>query len=616
MEDALQNALRLLRSELAAPRPARRRFLVGAAIGTGMAAQSATRGGADFLIALSAGRMRCIGEPSIAAMLPLRDSNDFVMSFAPTEILPRATVPVFFGAAAFNPRLDLAQLVDRIAAAGFGGVANFPTTVLVDGAYRAFLEQNGLGFSRELDLLALARERGLATLAYTLTEEEAVAAARRGVDIINIDLGWNIGGAPGANSDLRIEDAALIVNRIAQQVRDVSPSTSCVVEGGPIVSPRQLEEFCQIAEVDGYVGGSTIDRFPSEAAIEVVTAAFKAIGVLRQTVEGLENRLDRRRFPLALWGHSRAAENARAMFTRLAHTDYPVMLVGEAGSGRRDVARALHNASARKSRDLVVLQCANQTAERLKLDLFGCMVGAHPSIVKNRLGWLEIAHASSLLLDEVDGLPLDVQRALIEAVESGRFWRYGGEASNVLNVRFLGVAQRDLRDLAASTIDSRFAEWLGCFTIKMPPLRERLEDLPTLIEETLRQIETRLNGRRKSLDPSAFRILADHVWPGNLRELAAVLERAMLACSGDVITEKHLPPLTTERAVPGHFKNEIDWILHGLKENRFRRGRAAAYLGISRKTLYNKMQAYGLLSAGQSARERAGRPRARRSEKS
>ncbi|WP_342363864.1 phosphoenolpyruvate hydrolase family protein [Terrarubrum flagellatum] len=616
MEDALQNALRLLRAELAAPRPARRRFLVGAAIGTGMAAQSATRGGADFLIALSAGRMRCIGEPSIAAMLPMRDSNDFVMSFAPTEILPRATVPVFFGAAAFNPRLDLAGLVDRIAAAGFGGVANFPTTVLVDGAYRVFLEQNGLGFSRELDLLALARERGLATLAYTLTAEEAVAAARRGVDLINIDLGWNMGAAPGVRSDLRIEDAALIVNRIAQQVRAVSPSTSCVVEGGPIVSPRQLEEFCQIAEVDGYVGGSTIDRFPSEAAIEVVTAAFKAIGVLRQTVEGLENRLDRRRFPLALWGHSRAAENARVMFARLAHTDYPVMVVGETGSGRRDVARALHQSSARKSRDLVVLQCANQSAERLKLDLFGGMVGAHPGIVKNRLGWLEIAHASSLLLDEVDELPLDVQRALIEAVESGRFWRQGGETSNVLNVRFLGVAERDLRDAAPSKIDSRFAEWLGCFTIKLPPLRERLDDLPTLIDETLRQIERRLNSRRKSLDPSAFRMLADHGWPGNLRELATVLERAVLGCPGDVVTEKHLPPLTAERAAPDHFKSEIDWILHGLKENRFRRGRAAAYLGISRKTLYNKMQAYGLLSAGQGARERASRPRARNIEKS
>ncbi|MBS7707716.1 phosphoenolpyruvate hydrolase family protein [Chelatococcus asaccharovorans] len=597
-EGALQEALYRLRSELAVTRGARRRFLVGAAIGTGMAAQSATRGGADFLIALSAGRMRCIGEPSIAAMLPLRDSNEFVMSFAPTEILPRATVPVFFGAASFDPRLDLDALIERIAAGGFGGIANFPTAVLIDGAYRAFLEKSGVGFNRELDLLQRAKAQGLATLAYIQNEAEAAQAAAAGIDIVNIDLGWNVGGVLGASSDLRIEEAALIANRIAQRVRTESPTTRCVVEGGPIVSPRQLEEFCQIAEVDGYIGGSTIDRVPSEAAIEVVTAAFKAIGVLRQTVEGLESNRDKRRFPLALWGHSRAAEDARAMFARLAGTDHPVVLVGETGSGRRDVARALHTAGTRKARDLVVLQCANQPSERLRLDLFGCMAGAHPAIAKTRLGWLEIAHGSSLMLDDVDMLPPDVQSMMIEAVESGRFWRMGGDNSIVLNVRCLGIAKQDLRSLPDTAADPRFAEWLGCFTITLPPLRERLEDLPTLIEEALRAIERRRAGQRKTLDASAFRMLADHAWPGNLRELIAVLERAALAAPGEVITEKHLPPLSTDRAAMGSFKSEMDWILHGLKENRFRRGRAAAYLGISRKTLYNKMRAYGLLASG------------------
>jgi len=241
-----------------------RSFLVGAAIGTGMTAQSAVRGGADFLIALSAGRMRNIGQPSIAAMLPMRDSNEFVMSFAPSEILPRASVPVFFGACCFDPRLDLAKLLDRITAAGFQGVVNFPTAALIDGAYRAFLENAGCGFARELDLLAAARARGLTALAYTHTREEAVAAAERGVDMVNIDFGWNMGGVLGVESNLRLEEAALSAAGIARAVRAVSPSTRCLVEGGPIVSPRQLEELCVVAQVDGYVGGSTIDRSPRE----------------------------------------------------------------------------------------------------------------------------------------------------------------------------------------------------------------------------------------------------------------------------------------------------------------------------------------------------------------
>ena len=153
-----------------------------------------------------------------------------------------------------------------------------------------------------------------------------------------------MGGVLGVDSDLRIEEAALMANTIARAVHAASPDTLCVVEGGPIVNPRQLEEVCQIARVDGYIGGSTIDRVPSESAIEVVTAAFKAIGALHQRLDGLERWRDRGAFPLALWGRSPAAESAREMFARLVATDHPVLVVGEPGSGRRNIARALHAA--------------------------------------------------------------------------------------------------------------------------------------------------------------------------------------------------------------------------------------------------------------------------------
>jgi predicted TIM-barrel enzyme/DNA-binding NtrC family response regulator len=599
------NTLSRLRNELAVPTGDRRRFLVGAAIGTGMAAQSAVRGGADFLLALSAGRMRCIGEPSVAAMLPLRECNELVMSFARAEILPRATVPVFFGAASFDPRLDLAALVERIAEAGFSGITNFPTSILIDGAYRRFLESVGLGFARELELLARAKARGLVTLAYAHTREEAVAAAQRGVDIVNIDLGWNKGGVRGVDTIVRIEEAALTANTITRAVHAAAPNTTCVVEGGPIVSPKQLEELCQVARVDGYIGGSTIDRVPSESAIEIVTAAFKAIGTLQQRIDGLERRLDRRSFPRCLWGHSAAVENARTLFTRLATTDHAVDVVGEPGTGRREVARALHALGARKARDLVSIACNDLSSERARLDLFGCMAGAHPSVAKNRLGWLEIAKGSSILLDEVDDLPVEIQRALVEAVETRRFWRLGSEVTLSLDVRFLAVSRADLRETSA--FDRRFAEWLGCFTIRLPPLRERLEDLPSLIDETLRLIEARTSGPHRSLDASAFRALAGYHWPGNLRELTIVLERAALNCAGDVIGTEHLPPLggARMREPMSRFESEKAWILDGLKRNRFRRGRTAEHLGVSRKTLYNKMRLYGLLSAAAADSRRA-----------
>ena len=371
-----------------------------------------------------------------------------------------------------------------------------------------------------------------------------------------------------------------------------------MVEGGPIVSPKQLEELCQIARVDGYIGGSTIDRVPSESAIEIVTAAFKAIGTLQQRIDGLERRLDRRSFPRCLWGHSAAIENARALFARLATTDHAVTVVGEPGTGRREVARALHALSSRKARDLVSIACNDLPSERARLDLFGCMAGAHPTVAKNRLGWLEIAKGSSILLDEVDDLPLEVQRALVEAVETRPLLAHRQrDPARPRRALPRDLAQRHARG-ARSTIDRRFAEWLGCFTIRLPPLRERLEDLPSLIDETLRLIEARSSGARKSLDASAFRALAEYHWPGNLRELTSVLERAALNCTGDVICTEHLPPLGAGRMPEpmSRFESEKAWILDGLKRNRFRRGRTAEHLGISRKTLYNKMRLYGLLS--------------------
>jgi len=575
------------------------RFLVGAAIGTGMAAQSAMRGGADFLLALSAGRIRCMGEPSIAAMLPLKESNALVMDFARSEILPRAKVPVLFGASTFDPRIDLSQLVERVVEAGFAGIANFPTAILIDGAYRRFLEEEGLGFGRELELLELAKASGLTTLAYTHTIEEARAAAERGIAIVNIDLGWNMGGVLGVETDLRIEEAALMANTIARAVHAVSPSTRCVVEGGPIVSPRQLEELCQIARVDGYVGGSTIDRVPSESAMEVVTAAFKAIGALSHRMDGLERRLDRTVLPRCLWGHSAAAENARSQFARLAATNHPVLIAGESGTGRRETARALHAASVRKGRDLISLTCSGPTGRRLKLDLFGCMAGAHPEVAKHRIGWLELARGSTILLADVEAMDIEVQRQLADAAEAGRFWRLGGQEAIDLDVRFIAIAGSDLRAAPKGQIDPRFAAWIGCFTMALPPLSERLDDLSVLIDETLTLVHGRDQGRRKSLDPSAFRALAAHHWPGNLRELTLVLEQAALASSGDVITLEHLPPLTNAKkqkaTAASSFRSEKDWLLNGLRRNRFRRGLTADYLGVSRKTLYNKMRAYGLL---------------------
>ncbi len=293
-----------------------RGFLVGAAIGTGLAAQAATRGGADFLLALNAGRIRSMGEPSAASLLALRDTNRFVPEFAIAEIRPRTDIPVFVGAAAFDPGLDVEQYLAAVAAAGFEGITNFPTVVLLEGRYRRFLEASGYGFDRELALLAAARERGLATLAYAHTREEARRASAAGVDIINIDLGWNTGGALGVSTRMRIEEAAELAQSIVQMVRRRAPRTFLVIEGGPIVSPEQADAVCRATDIDGYVGGSTIDRVPLETAMELVTSAFKTVGALRRKVSALERQLAPQRWPAGLIGAAPSVVRAQAALER------------------------------------------------------------------------------------------------------------------------------------------------------------------------------------------------------------------------------------------------------------------------------------------------------------
>src|SRR6266850_3926852 len=335
--------------------PARGSFLLGAAIGTGMAAKAAEHGGADFLLALNAGRFRSMGTPSAACMLALRDSNRMVMDFGQSEILTQTSLPVFFGAAAFGT-VDLTELVDQIANAGFHGVANFPSCVFLDGQYRQFLEETAHGFEREVTLLQVARARGLATLAYVHTVAEASRVAAH-ADIVNLDFGWNMGGSVGVESSLDLNESSTLAAEFVSTVRFTNSKARCVIEGGPIVTAEQMDQVCRSAKADGYVGGSTIDRVPLESAIEMATSAFKIIGGLRRQVDSLEKRLNRKAPVDALTGFSETMERVREQVARAMEIDLPVLIVGEPGTGRRDLAKVIHKARASRGRWLVSAEC-------------------------------------------------------------------------------------------------------------------------------------------------------------------------------------------------------------------------------------------------------------------
>jgi predicted TIM-barrel enzyme len=389
--------------------------LVGAAIGLGMTAEAAERGGADFLLALNAGRYRAMGAASIAAMLPLADSNGFTDSFARREILDRVSVPVFFGASAFDPQLDLVSFMKVIAAAGYHGVANFPTSIHYDGRFRLALEEAGLGFAREVAMLVEGKRAGLPTFGYAKTRHEIERMLDAEVDIICLNFGWNAGGVRGVEQVYTLDEVAHRARRAVQQIRQVRPETICVVEGGPIVSPEHMYRVCQAAKADGYVGGSTLDRVPLEHSVMQVTSAFKVASVLRRADVAASKELARVARLSGIVGQSGAVQKMLEQVVRLAATNLPVLISGEPGVGRMALARSLHGLG-RGRGPIMAFDAAGAEADPVTF-----LFGSEPAFGRTRrTGALEKPRATVIVVN-AGHLSPEAQARIADWLDRGEF---------------------------------------------------------------------------------------------------------------------------------------------------------------------------------------------------
>ncbi len=558
-------------------------LLLGAAIGLGMTARAAAQGGADFLLALNAGRLRVMGAASIAAMLPLRDANRFTEDFASREILGRVSAPLFFGAAACDPRLDLDALACRLKAAGYAGLANFPTAIHIDGRFRAALERAGLGFGREIQLLRAAKAAGLVTLGYGKSRDEVAQLVEAGVDMLCLNFGWNAGGTLGIAGALALDEAADRARRIFQTVRHAAPGTLCLVEGGPIVSPDDMWRVCSESRADGYIGGSTLDRLPLEMSVMRTTSAFKATTVLRTARESANREQIRLGALAGLRGQSVAAQALNDRIASVATTDLPVLVCGEPGVGKTTVARGVHVAS-RRSGPHTVLDGRTPVHE-LERTLFGSGEGR---------GALGVADAT-VTVEFVESLPGPLQARLVEWIDRGMLERFEALPERPRRARL--VATHVLGSDGALREDLRSRLEPGRLVV--PPLRERPEDVPLIARAILAALGREGSGTAPEIDPSGHRALMAHPWPGNVRELRTTLAKAATLTRGGRIDADHLTPLLAVVAstTPGAAEpaDERAWILDALRRNRFRRAETAAFLGLSRKTLYNKMRRHNLL---------------------
>jgi len=268
-------ALDRIRSTIASGLP-----VIGGGAGTGLSAKAAAAGGIDLLIIYNSGRYRMAGRGSLAGQLAYGDANAIVMDMA-AEVLPVVpTTPVLAGVNGTDPFRLMGPFLDTLKTMGFTGVQNFPTVGLFDGTFRTNLEETGMGFGIEVEMIRLAHDRDLLTCPYVFDAEQAVAMTEAGADVLVPHLGLTTSGTIGARSAVSLDEA---VDRV-QQMRDaaaaVNPDIIVLCHGGPIAEPDDAAHVLRhTSGVVGFFGASSIERLPAERAIRAQTEAFKAIHV-------------------------------------------------------------------------------------------------------------------------------------------------------------------------------------------------------------------------------------------------------------------------------------------------------------------------------------------------
>ena len=257
---------------------AERRPIVGGGAGTGLSAKCEEAGGIDLIVIYNSGRYRMAGRGSLAGVLAYGNANEIVVDMA-REVLPVVKrTPVLAGVNGTDPFLLMDPFLDQLKIMGFSGIQNFPTVGLIDGTFRANLEETGMSYALEVDMIRLANQKDMLTTPYVFNADEAIEMARAGADIIVPHMGLTTGGAIGAETALKLKDCPKLIDDWAEAARRVRPDIIVLCHGGPISSPEDAAFVLKnTRNCNGFYGASSMERLPAEKALTAQTAAFKAI---------------------------------------------------------------------------------------------------------------------------------------------------------------------------------------------------------------------------------------------------------------------------------------------------------------------------------------------------
>ena len=329
-------------------------------------------------------------------------------------------------------------------------------------------------------------------------------------------------------------------------------------------------------------------------------------------------------------GQSPSLLDLYTLLDRVADTPTTVLVTGESGTGKELVARALHENSSRRDKPFIKVNCAAIPRDLMESELFGYERGAFTGAVGSKPGRFELATGGTLFLDEIGSIPVEMQVKLLRALQESEFERVGGVKTIRVDVRLVAATNTDLKkEIAAGTFREDLYYRLNVVPIRLPPLRERREDVPLLVEHFVKKFDARLRKNVARIEPEALDMLVNHPWPGNIRELENVIERAVLFCDGDALRPVDLPselgtrtpepplaapapktlappsPAATdglkEQVKAAMSRLERELIVKALEQTGGNVTHAARLLKISRKGLQLKMKELGL-------RERDERP--------
>lgn len=563
------------------------RFLVGAAVGSGMAAHAAEAAGADFILALGAGKMRSMGIPSPASLLPIYDAVTLTLDFAAKELVPRVTLPVYVGLPLFDPRLEVDPLLERLKSLKLSGITNFPA-VFHFGERAQILESHGLGYRREIEFLAAAKAKGLHTIGYVRSRDEANRMAAAGITTLCINFGLNPHSRDTSIEDETLDRLALAAKEIVDSVRKPHKTLKVYLGGGPITGGADLDKLCRKAGIDGFIGGSALDRAPLEKSLVNSVASFREIEVLQNRVDRLERRLRRygKRYDIVCRADAmdRMLDQVEAVIAAGSH----LILKGETSTDRHKVAKMAVGQSIQKTngKQWTLDFSKPQTSPD---DFFGAL--RDPGI-RRQVGVLELAGEADLVtIQGVEHLQEEDQDRIAHAVLTGDYCCNGGDRTRHCTARFVLIFGND--NIREERLARNLRTIIREKAIEVPPLRDRIEDIPVLVKNMISE----MTDSPQSLSPTIIRILVRHNWPGNLEELQKtvkwLIEQKDLS-TGEPELIRHLGAGTP--AVGPMIISQKDRVVQALLLNNLNRTKTAEYLGVTRKTLYNQIKRYNILT--------------------